>query len=87
MSEYMYDDLVPVEYAEEMMDQMADSLALIEMQVYELRKAMHKINCWLGAHAMTYGELLSLRDSVAFVGRIEPILEDAVAVIKDSTRG
>ena len=86
MTEYMHDDVVPVEYAEEAMDQMAEILTVLENQIACLRGSMRKINCWLGAHEMTYGELQSLRDAVAFAGRAEPILEDAAAVIKDSTR-
>lgn len=86
MSEYLHDDLVPVEYAEEAMVQMFESLTILENQIFCLRASLHKINGWLGSHEMTYGELQSLRDAVAFVGKAEPILEDAAEVIKDSTR-
>ncbi len=86
MSEYMHDDLVPVEYAEEAIVQMFESLTILENHIFCLRASLHKINGWLGSHEMTYGELQSLRAAVAFVGRAEPILEDAAAVIKDCTR-
>jgi len=86
MTEYMHNDLIPYADAEDAMDSIAETLTRLEAYTVKVRDALHSINCWLGAHEMTYGELLTLRDIEAFLGRAEPILEDAACITRDVIR-
>ena len=86
MTERMDHHPVPYADAENMVGQLQEHLDFIEAYVATLRGSIHKINTWLGAHDMTQGEFRSLQDAVTFVGRAEPILEDAAAIMKADMR-
>ena len=86
MTERMDHHPVPHADAENMVGQLEGTLAFIEAYAALLRASIHKIHTWLGAHSMTHGEFRSLRDAVAFLGRAEPILEDAAAIMKADMR-
>ena len=81
MTERMDHHPVPHADAENMVGQLEETLAFVEAYAATLRGSIHKIHTWLGAHDMTQGEFRSLQDAVSFVGRAEPILEDAAAVM------
>lgn len=81
MTEHMDHDLVNDMDAKNMVAQMEETLDYIQAYVTTLRGSINKINTWLGAHSMTQWEFHSLKDAVTFVGRAEPILEDAAAIM------
>ena len=81
MTERMDHDLIDTSDARIMVGQLEETLAFVEAYAATLRGSIHKIHTWLGAHDMTQGEFRSLQDAVTFVGRAEPILEDAAAVM------
>ena len=86
MTERMDHDLIDTSDAKNMVGQLEETLDYIHAYVATLRASIHKIDTWLGAHRMTHGEFRSLQDAVSFVGRAEPILEDAAAIMKADMR-
>lgn len=86
MTEYMYSDFIPDSDAEEVVASISESLTILEAHAAKVRKALDSIGGWLGAHQMTYGELQTLRDIDSFLGRAEPILEDAASIAPDVIR-
>lgn len=86
MPEYMHNDFVPDADAEEVMDSIAETLTRLEAYTSKIRGALHSVNCWLGAHKMTYGELLTLRDIDTFLGGAEATMEDAASITGDVIR-
>lgn len=81
MTERMDHDLVDTADAQNMVGQLEETLNNIQAYAATLRASIHKIDKWLGAHRMTHGEFRSLQDAVTFVGRAEPIMEDAAAIM------
>ncbi len=86
MVEYAHDDYVPDAMVKDEMQTLYEMLFFVDQHLASLRKSIDRIDNWFAGDDMTYGELLSLRDATTFLGRAEPIIEDAAAVIKDATR-
>lgn len=86
MTERMDHHPVPQADARIMVTQLEETLDQLQAYITTLRASIHKIDTWLGAHSMTHGEFRSLQDAVTFVGRAEPILEDAAAIMKADMR-
>jgi len=86
MTEYAHWDYVPDQLVKDEMQSLYETLFVIELHLTSLRDSINRIDNWFAGDDMTYGELLSLRDATTFLGRAEPIIEDAAAVIKDAVR-
>jgi hypothetical protein len=86
MTEYAHDDYVPDAMVKDEMQTLYEMLFFVDQHLASLRASINRIDNWFAGDDMTYGELLSLRDATTFLGRAEPIIEDAAAVIKDATR-
>jgi len=86
MTERMHSDFIPDSDAEEVMESIAQTLARLEAYTAKVRGALHSVNGWLGAHEMTFGEFMTLRDIDTFLGHAELILEDAASITSDVIR-
>ena len=86
MTEYAHWDFVPDQMVKDEMQTLYEMLFFVDQHLTSLRKSIERIDNWFAGDDMTYGELVSIRDATAFLGRAEPIIEDAAAVIKDAVR-
>jgi hypothetical protein len=86
MTEYAHDDYVPDHMVKDEMQTLYEMLFFVDQHLTSLRKSIERIDNWFAGDDMTYGELVSIRDATTFLGRAEPIIEDAAAVIKDAVR-
>lgn len=79
-------DAIPYTQAEDGMQSVQTALDAVTQHAVTIRDALHRINCWLGAHAMTQGELDDLHDAALSLGRAELAIEDAAAVMRSLNR-
>lgn len=86
MSEYAHWHFIPDHMVKDEMQSLYEALFVIDQHLASLRKSIERIDNWTAGDDMTYGELVSIRDAITFLGRAEPIIEDAAAVIKDAVR-
>lgn len=79
MTEYMDEDFVPDDFAEEVIDSLEEALTQISKDINTVKVAHNRLGGWFGSQRMTYGEFVKLRDTARFLHRaVEPI-EDAAA--------
>lgn len=79
MTEYMDEDFVPDDFAEEIIDSLEEALTQICKDIDTVKVAHNRLGSWFGAQRMTYGEFVRLRNTARFLHRaVEPV-EDAAA--------
>lgn len=74
--------------AEGLLDQISESLTLIEKRAETLRNALHMIDFWLSAENSqpSLHELLCMQDVATFTSVAGSVLADSVVVITEAAR-
>jgi hypothetical protein len=74
--------------AEGLLDQISESLALIEKRAEDLRNALNVIDLWLSSDANkpSLHELLCMQDVAAFTSVAGTVLADSLVVIMEAVR-
>jgi hypothetical protein len=74
--------------AEGLLDQISESLALIEKRAEDLRSALHVIDLWLSSDANkpNLHELLCMQDVSTFLNVASSVLADSAVVIMEAVR-
>lgn len=84
MDEYLYNDPVPHDMAEETLETIEEVVAGIEKDLAVVKASVNRINGWFPSQRMVYGELTDLRDTARALYRAANLIEDAAAEAKSA---